>query len=530
MHASLASERDSLRSQLQSKTESARALEIQHAELEKAHSSIQAQLTSVTSEKEALEQIKVAATTRVDDTQKTLAGLQERLTQATTELAANSRHLHDVQSELKRATRRAEEAEKIQSDLQTEGTNLMRSLNEMRPKIVELTNIRVGLVEKIDELEGIIRRKEDTISQLEAGLDEAKERESRSAKTRQKEELARKKDESSSQQNILHIQKAYTDLEVEVEALKASLSDREAERESYHQLALRRLEEVDRLTFSVQAQTELLNTAERELEERRAASTEDRGFVEGIQNDLEILQAEIAQKDEEIERLRESVPSPNVRNSLDGEMSSALKQQQLLELSNARSQIRALESAVFEADARAHSLQKQVSSLMDQLTQLRSLSNVPTRPFSPTPGMPSRPGSRARNVSDELRVQVARAGSSQSISGSSNIRSSPSQKPRKSTFETLSPETKHKRRVSLGMLKARIDSELASSVKSSQPPSRALTPLPESELMKSNGGSPSPSVMEPSEPHHIRGFKRHQFLDESHVFWCQSCHGDLVIL
>ena len=511
--------------------ESTRALETKFAELDKAHSSIQAQLSSVTAEREASEQAKVVAMARADDTQKVLAELQEKLTQAATELATNSKQLHNVQSELKRANRRAEEAEKIQSDLQTEGTNLMRSLGEMRPKIVELTNIRLGLVEKIDELEGIIRKKEDMISQLEATLDEAKERESQSARAKQKDELARKKGESSSQQNLLHVQKAYSELETEVEALKASLTDREAERESYHQLALRRLEEVDRLTFSVQAQTELLNTAERELEERRAASSEDRGFVEGIQNEIELLQAEIAQKDEEIERLRESVPSSSVRNSLDGEMSSALKQQQVLELSNARSQIRALESAVFEADARAHTLQKQVSSLMDQLTQLRSLSTVPTRPFSPTPGMPSRPSSRALNISDELRVQAVRAGSSRSVSGTSNPHSPPSQRPRKSTFETLSPETKHKRRVSLGMLKARIDSELASSVKTSRPPSRALTPLPESESTKVNGGaSSSSSVMEPSEPHHIRGFKRHQFLDESHVFWCQSCHGDLVIL
>jgi chromosome segregation ATPase len=482
----------------------------------------------LTSEKGELEQAKVAASTRADGTQKTLAELQEKLTQAATGLAANSKQLHTVQNELKRTTRRAEEAEKIQSDLQTEGTNLMRSLNEMRPKIVELTNIRVELIERVDELEGIIRKKEDAISQLEASLDDAKERESQSAKSRQREELVRKKDESSSYQNLLHVQKAYGELEAEVEALKTSLKDREAERESYHQLALRRLEEVDRLTFSVQAQTELLNTAERELEERRAASSEDRGFVEGIQTEIEHLQAEIAQKDEEIERLREGLPSENIRGSLDGEMSSALKQQQVLELSNARSQIRALESAVFESDGRAHSLQKQVSSLMDQLTQLRSLSTVPTRPFSPTPGMPSRPSSRARNVSDDLRVQATRAGNSQS--GMSNPRSSPLHRPRKSTFETLSPETKHKRRVSLGMLKARIDSELVSTGKTSQPPSRALTPLPESELMKLNGASSSSSVMEASEPHHIRGFKRHQFLDESHVFWCQSCHGDLVIL
>ena len=485
----------------------------------------------MTSEREALKQAKDVATARADDTQKTLVELQEKLIQAATELAASSKQLHTVQNELKRATRRAEETEKNQNDLQAEGTTLMRSLNEMRPKIVELTNVRVELMEKIDQLEGIIRKKEEVISQLEANLDEAKERELLSSRTRQREEQARRKDESSSQQNLLYIQKAYAELETEVGGLRASLADREAERESYHQLALRRLEEIDRLTFSVQAQTELLNTAERELEERRAASNEDHKFVEGVQNEIELLQAEITQKDEEIERLRESAPSPNVRNSLDGEMSSALKQQQTLELSNARSQIRALESAVFEADARAHSLQKQVSSLMDQLTQLRSLSTIPTRPFSPTPGMPSRPSSRARNVSDDLRIQLARGGSSQSISGVSNPRSSPPQKPRKSKFETLSPETKHKRRVSLGMLKARIDSELASSGKSSQPPSRALTPLPESETIKTNGiASSSSSVMEPSEPHHIRGFKRHQFLDESHVFWCQSCHGDLVIL
>ena len=70
------------------------------------------------------------------------------MTQAATELAANSKQLHNAQNKLnaqtERATRRAEEAEKIQGNLQAEGTNLMRSLNEMRPKIVELTNTQGG--------------------------------------------------------------------------------------------------------------------------------------------------------------------------------------------------------------------------------------------------------------------------------------------------------------------------------------------------------------------------------------------------
>jgi len=42
------------------------------------------------------------------------------------------------------------------------------------------------------------------------------------------------------------MQKAYT--EAGVGALKASLKSGEAEREGYHQLALRRLEEIDRFT------------------------------------------------------------------------------------------------------------------------------------------------------------------------------------------------------------------------------------------------------------------------------------------
>jgi len=215
-------------------------------------------------------------------------------------------------------------------------------------------------------------------------------------------------------------------------------------------------------------------------------------------------------REEELESLRQ--PTSDLAQSLDGEMVSAIKQQQIFELSNARSQIRALESAVFESDARSHTLQKQVSSLMEQLTQLRSISHTPTRPFSPTPGLPSRPSSRAKNIpSSDLRRS------------SLSATKPPAPRPPRRTFDSLSPETRHKRRVSLGMLKARIDGEVASSVKS-HPPSRALTPLPE------GTGTIISSVMEASEPHHIRGFRRHQFLDESHIFWCNSCHGDLVIL
>lgn len=470
----------------------------------------QAEISSIISERDTLLEDKHSLSRQTESDQKALANLQDKLSQAAVEFESSSRQLQILQNEVKRANRRAEEAEQIQSDLQAEGMTLMRSLEEMRPKIVELTNIRLDLVDKIGTLEGIIRKKEDVVSTLEASLEEAREKEVDAEKHRQKEDAMRKKDDFSSQDNVSQLQKAYTELQLELDGLRINVRDREQEREGYHQLALRRLEEIDRLTFSSQAQVERLTSAEKELEERHMAQTEDLGFVEGMQNEIEALRHDLTMKEEELESLRE--PSSELVQSLDGEMVGALKQQQAFELSSARSQIRALESAVFESDARAHTLQKQVSNLMDQVTQLRTISHTPTRPFSPTPGLPSRPSSRAaRNASsDDLRRTSFTA-----------PKPVPARPPRR-TFESLSPETRHKRRVSLGMLKARIDSEVAHSAKS-HTPSKPLAPLPES-------ASISSSVMEPSEPHHIRGFRRHQFLDESHIFWCNSCHGDLVIL
>jgi predicted nucleic acid-binding Zn-ribbon protein len=497
--------------------------EKKNAGLEERLSSVQGELSSMTSERDTLLQDNASISSRAEVNYKAFADLQKKLSQAAAEFAANSRQLQTIQNELKKANRRAEDAEKMQSDLQGEGMTLMRSLEEMRPKIVELTNIRLELVDKIEGLEGVIRQKEDSIASLRSALEEAKEKEVQVEKSRQREHTLRKKDESSLQDSLSQTHKAYGELQAELEALRVNLRDREAEREGYHQLALRRLEEVDRLTFSFQAQTERLTSVEKELEERRLAQTEDQGFVEGMQNEIEALRNDLAMKEEEFERLRE--PSSSLSQSLDGEMVSALKQQQTLELSNARSQIRALESAVFESDAHAHALQKQVSTLMDQLTQLRSLSHAPSRPFSPTPGLPSRPSSRAHNVSDELR----RASMNSSKRSPQLPLPPPSPTPPvRRAFDSLSPETRHKRRVSLGMLKARIDSEVATS-KKSQPPSRALTPLPESSEV-SGDGTTLGGIIKHLEPHHIRGFRRHQFLDESHIFWCNSCHGDLVIL
>lgn len=202
-------------------------------------------------------------------------------------------------------------------------------------------------------------------------------------------------------------------------------------------------------------------------------------------------------------------------------MLSSLRQQHALDLSAAQSQIRALENSVFDAEARSHMLQKQVSALEDQLTHSRSRpsSRLGQRSFSPL-----RPSSRTRSNSDLRR-------------SSFGSHRPPAQAPpplsRSVLSQNMSAETRHKRLVSLSMLKARIDSEVVAAASSSRPSSRApsvraLSPVPPSEE-----GHSRPHSRSHSHSHYMdteRVGHRPQFLDDSHVFWCHSCTGDLVIL
>ncbi|KAF9556431.1 hypothetical protein CPC08DRAFT_95314 [Agrocybe pediades] len=178
-------------------------------------------------------------------------------------------------------------------------------------------------------------------------------------------------------------------------------------------------------------------------------------------------------------------------------------------MSAATAQIRALENSVFDKESANHSLQKQILALEEQLSKLRSSSRLAGTTAS---GHPSRPSSRAMDVNDARR--------------SSFNSHRPNNQPLSRTIfdHVMTPETMHKRKVSLSMLKARIDSEN----KSPMPPSRALSPV-HSENGHAHARSHPHSRTTSVTGSHIHNH-RPQFLDESHVFWCHSCKGDLVIL
>lgn len=217
---------------------------------------------------------------------------------------------------------------------------------------------------------------------------------------------------------------------------------------------------------------------------------------------MESLRSELTLATSELEQLRQ-IRSPSLQNdvqpSWSTEMLNSLRQQHALDLSASQSQIRALENSVFEAEARSHNLQKQVHALESQLAQVRPSSRLGRRSFSPTHF--SRPASRIQAHSD--------------LGRSSFSSQRPALLSRSLLDQGLSPETRHKRKVSLSMLKARIDSEIAAN------PGLFLQPL-----------SPVESETSQREYSHQQQKGHHlpQFMDESHIFWCSSCSGELVVL
>lgn len=367
----------------------------------------------------------------------------------------------------------------------------MRSLEEMRPKIVELTDTKLDLSEKIDSLNKALRARDDTIAQLEGSVEELREKHALAEARIRELTTSLERERSSSTENASELQRAYSDIQKELEEARASLFTLETERSELRNMTAQRTQEIDRLTASAQTYADQLASLRTELDERKHAEDDAHGVLERTRAEMEALRAELAAKDDALERLQRSPsPPPPGTPALDAEVLAALRQQHALELSAAQSEIRTLESAVYDAERTALALQRQVGALQDELAHLRA----------------ARPAPRA----DDLRR--ASFGSVRS-GGPARPLSPPS------SFEGLSAETRHKRRVSLSMLKARIDSEAAAARASPKLRASALPTVVEPPSAPGTPRAGSPQQQ-----------RKTQFLDDSHIFWCHSCRGDLVIL
>ncbi|THH26312.1 hypothetical protein EUX98_g7879 [Antrodiella citrinella] len=506
----LKTERDELEGRLRAQAQTESTWQNRHAEVEKQYSTTKEQLSSIASERDTLQQEKSALQLQVEESRTSFSELQQKLSQTAAELTTSVRALQQVQTELRNANRRADEAEQIQKDLRGEGLVLMRSLDEMRPKIVELTDVKLDLGEKVASLEKAVHSRDATIAQLESNLDELRDQFSDLEKEHQQVNAALQRERSSSNDNASELQKAYADLQNELQGLRASVKHLEEERAEYRNMANRNMEEVDRLSAALQTANEQVSALRAEIVERSDARHEAQEFLEHAREEMEVLRMELAAKDSEIERLQEAAESPSEAtgdgglHSWDEEVLSSVQQQHALEISAAQSEIRHLETVVFQAEAKAHALQKQLSATEDHLAHYRPSSR------GPAPRTTSRVG-----ITDEIRR-----------SSFGSHRPSPGVAP-SSDFDGLSAETRHKRKVSLSMLKARIDSEAAVNKSKGMSPAVKLAALPsvaEHDVDSSRTSSRSSPVI-------VNSARRApQFLDDSHVFWCSSCRGDLVVL
>ncbi|KAI0673603.1 hypothetical protein C8Q78DRAFT_1017957 [Trametes maxima] len=523
-HTQIQEERDQIAAQLQQKAQAETDWEERYAEVERLRVAAQEQLSAAVSEKDNLIEERTALQTEMEDGKSLVSELQQKLAALSSELSLNARQLKQVQAELRAAIARAEDAEKTQKELQAEGIGLMRSLDEMRPKIVELTDAKLVLSEKVDSLEKTVQNRDTVIAQLEAKAEELREEKDSSERDRDDLKKALAAERATQEKDSSEIQQAYSEMQVELAAARRDVQDLEDERNKLRQVSNSNVEEIRRLTDTLQSQSVQLSSLRSDLNERTEAQAEAAEFLSRAQAEMETLRTDLAQKDEELERLREALSAPPSRagtQSLDEEMLNALKQQHALELSEAQSQVRAAENTLHKTETQVHTLQRQITVLEDELAQLRAQPRPSSRSSTHAHHtIPRRTSSRTVDVSDDLRR----------ASFSSHRPTSTLAPPQTtSAFEGLSPETRHKRKVSLSMLKVRIDSELAASSTASRPSSRNSRSL-SSPVHRSTG---LPAVIEPpSQPATPppQAPKRPVFMDESHIFWCHSCQGDLVVL
>ena len=531
-HEGLQAEQSQVQGQLQQKIAAEADWQARHAEVERRHTATQEQLSSIVVERDGLLGERTILKVEIEGNKGLVSELQQKLADLASDLASNARQLKQVHTELKAANARADDAQKTQKELQAEGIGLMRSLDEMRPKIVELTDEKLALNEKIDGLEKTIGTRDNVIAELEASLEELREEKVSVEQDRDGLRSTLEGERSALQKDSTELQQAYSKLQSEFTAAQKKAQNLEDERDKLRLVANSNVEEIHRLTDSLRLQTAQVDTLRAEVEDLTRARTESSEFLERTQTEMETLRAENAQKDEQLEQLREATSSVLSRSDLsqfqplDAEMLSALQQQHALELSATHQQVRALETSAFNAEAQVHALQRQMSVLENELAQLQ-----PMRPSSRTSSvqaLPKRTVNRMVDHSDDLRR----------ASFQSHRPGGPSPPTTLSAFEGLSPEARHKRKVSLSMLKARIDSEVAATSHVQRPLSRNSK-----SSVASPGDQPGglPVVVEPPSDAstdftpppqytHIHSAKRPVFMDESHIFWCHSCQGDLVVL
>lgn len=227
--------------------------------------------SDLSTERDELSQAKIILQQQVEKNESAVQELQDKLVLAASAISTNTRQLQTTQTDLRIALRRADDAEKTQKSLQAEGTELMRSLEEMRPKIVELTGAKLDLAEKVESLEHNLRNRDSVIAQLESDLDELRDKHEQMEQVWKGKLASQEKRQLEAQSSSSDLQRAYDEIQEELDSALVSLRSLESQRTNQHQEASRRLEEISQLSSLSHAQGKELDALRQELEASQKA-------------------------------------------------------------------------------------------------------------------------------------------------------------------------------------------------------------------------------------------------------------------
>ncbi|EPQ60138.1 hypothetical protein GLOTRDRAFT_30795, partial [Gloeophyllum trabeum ATCC 11539] len=163
----------------------------------------------------------------------------------------------------------------------------------MRPKLVELTNEKLELSERIEGLEKQLRARDSTIEGLEVSSEQLRQEKEEIDRNLKNLEATLSKEQSSRQETFSELQEAYSNLQAELDATRQELQNLQSSKAALVRTTAEQKEELFRVTAASQAKDEQLLSLQRELEERTEAQAEDQDFLEHARTELENLRREV---------------------------------------------------------------------------------------------------------------------------------------------------------------------------------------------------------------------------------------------
>jgi len=243
-------------------------LEFQISDLRKTQESTFQELTRITEERNNLIDLKDSLEKSGQDKDAMIAVLHAQLDSAGAEIGNQKTQIQALQNDLRTAQKRADASQRTQQQLQNEGTDLMRSLDELRIKVMELTEDKIQLSENLAHQNHALRDRDSIIAKLETSLEEAKQ-ETEGIQKEWKDKLSKAK-QGWTQASSSEMEQRLSDVQKELDNAWNNSLALEAERQLLRQDVQARLREVEQLSNSSRSQAAEITKLRYELSESRA--------------------------------------------------------------------------------------------------------------------------------------------------------------------------------------------------------------------------------------------------------------------